>query len=151
MYLNPTEPFNLYLEVGLVAGLFAASPFVFYQLWLFIAPGLYCREKRYVLPFLLSTVGLFIAGGLFGYKMVYPASLDFLIGLRPTLPTDDYDWRIHETVSDNYRWPRPDFRDADSGVLSGFDAGDYSSLEAAESAVLDTRHFFRRRNCHTDH
>src|SRR5580658_4940475 len=63
VYLNPTEPFNLYLEVGFVAGLFAASPFVFYQLWLFIAPALYRHEKRYVLPFLLSTVALFIAGG----------------------------------------------------------------------------------------
>jgi len=80
VYLNPTEPFNLYLYVALAGGLFAASPFVFYQLWLFIAPGLYRHEKCYVLPFLLSTVGLFIAGGLFGYKMVYPASLDFLIG-----------------------------------------------------------------------
>jgi sec-independent protein translocase protein TatC len=80
VYLNPTEPFNLYLEVGFVAGLFTASPFVFYQLWLFIAPGLYRKEKRYVLPFLLSTVGLFIAGGFFGYKMAYPASLDLLIG-----------------------------------------------------------------------
>src|SRR5260370_9262655 len=80
VYLNPTEPFNLYLEVGFVAGLFAASPLVFYQLWLFIAPGLYRKEKRYVLPFLLSTVGFFMAGVLFGYKMVYPASLDFLIG-----------------------------------------------------------------------
>jgi sec-independent protein translocase protein TatC len=80
VYLNPTEPFNLYLEVGLVAGLFAASPFVFYQVWLFIAPGLYRSEKRYILPFLISTVGLFIAGGFFGDKMVYPASLDFLIG-----------------------------------------------------------------------
>ena len=80
VYLNPTEPFNLYFEVGLVAGLFAASPFVFYQLWLFIAPGLYRSEKCYVLPFLVSTVGLFIAGGFFGYRMVYPASLDFLIG-----------------------------------------------------------------------
>jgi sec-independent protein translocase protein TatC len=80
VYLNPTEPFNLYLEVGFAAGLFAASPFVFYQLWLFIAPGLYRNEKRYVLPFLISTVGLFIAGGFFGYRMVYPASLDFLIG-----------------------------------------------------------------------
>jgi sec-independent protein translocase protein TatC len=51
VYLNPIEPFNLYLEVGFVAGLFAASPFVFYQLWLFIAPGLYRKEKRYILPF----------------------------------------------------------------------------------------------------
>ena len=94
VYLNPTEPFNLYLEVALVGGLFEASPFVFYQLWLFIAPGLYRKEKRYVMPFLLSTVGLFIAGGLFGYKMVYPASLDFLIGygqrFQPMITIGEY-------------------------------------------------------------
>jgi len=94
VYLNPTEPFNLYLQVSLVGGLFAASPFVFYQLGLFIAPGLYRTEKRYVLPFLLSTVALFIAGGLFGYKMVYPASLDFLIGygqrFQPMITIGEY-------------------------------------------------------------
>jgi sec-independent protein translocase protein TatC len=94
VYLNPTEPFNLYLYVALVGGLFAASPIVFYQLWLFIAPGLYRKEKRYVLPFLLSTVGLFLAGGLFGYKMVYPASLEFLIGygqrFQPMITIGEY-------------------------------------------------------------
>src|ERR1700732_4520967 len=94
VYLNPTEPFNLYLEVGFVAGLFAPSPFVFYQLWLFIAPGLYRNERRYILPFLLSTVGLFLAGGLFGYRMVYPASLDFLIGygqrFQPMITIGEY-------------------------------------------------------------
>ena len=94
VYLNPTEPFNLYLEVGFVAGLFVASPFVFYQLWLFVAPGLFRKEKRYVLPFLISTVGLFLAGGLFGYKMVYPASLDFLIGysqsFQPMITIGEY-------------------------------------------------------------
>jgi sec-independent protein translocase protein TatC len=94
VYLNPTEPFNLYLQVALVAGLFAASPFVFYQFWLFIAPGLCRNEKRYVLPFLLGTVGLFVAGGVFGYKMVYPASLDFLIGygerFQPMITIGEY-------------------------------------------------------------
>jgi sec-independent protein translocase protein TatC len=94
VYLNPTEPFNLYLQVALVGGLFAASPFVFYQLWLFIAPGLYRKERRYVLPFILSTVGLFVAGGVFGYKTVYPASLDFLIGFgqqfQPMITIGEY-------------------------------------------------------------
>jgi len=94
VYLNPTEPFNLYLTVSLVLGLFTASPFVFYQFWLFIAPGLYRGERRYVLPFLISTVGLFLAGGLFGYKMVYPASLDFLIGygehFQPMITIGEY-------------------------------------------------------------
>lgn len=79
VYLNPTEPFNLYLKVGLIAGLFLASPFVLYQVWAFVAPGLYRREKRYVWPFMVSTVGLFLAGGYFAYRMVYPAALNFLI------------------------------------------------------------------------
>src|SRR4051812_9316516 len=80
VYTNPTEPFNMYLKIGLIAGLFAASPFVLYQLWMFISPGLYRHEKRYVLPFMFSTVGLFLAGGYFGYRIVFPAALDFLIG-----------------------------------------------------------------------
>src|SRR6266436_5127575 len=79
VYLNPTEPFNLYLKVGLMAGLFVASPFVLYQVWLFISPGLYRNEKRYVMPFMFSTISLFLAGGYFGYKLVYPQALQFLI------------------------------------------------------------------------
>ena len=79
VYLNPTEPFNMYLKVAFLAGLFVASPVVLYQLWLFVSPGLYRHEKRYVMPFMFSTVGLFLAGGFFGYKLVYPAALNFLI------------------------------------------------------------------------
>jgi sec-independent protein translocase protein TatC len=94
VYLNPTEPFNIYLKVGLIAGLFVASPFVLYQVWLFISPGLYRNEKRYVFPFMISTVGLFVAGGMFGYKMVYPAALDFLIGygaqFQPMITIGEY-------------------------------------------------------------
>src|SRR5438552_14524539 len=78
VYTNPTEPFNLYRKVGLVAGIFIASPLVLYQVWLFISPGLYRHEKRYVLPFMFSTVGLFLSARLFGYRMVYPAALNFL-------------------------------------------------------------------------
>src|SRR6202030_1071423 len=79
VYLNPTEPFNLYLKVGFMAGLFVASPFVLYQLWCFISPGLYRNEKRYVVPFMVSTIALFMAGGYFGYKVVYPKALGFLV------------------------------------------------------------------------
>jgi sec-independent protein translocase protein TatC len=94
VYLNPTEPFNIYMKVGLIAGLFVASPFVLYQVWAFIAPGLYRHEKRYVLPFMASTVFLFLAGGFFGYKMVYPAALDFLVGygkqFQPMITIGEY-------------------------------------------------------------
>ncbi len=94
VYLNPTDPFNLYLKIGALAGLFVTSPFVLYQVWLFISPGLYRNEKRYVMPFMFSTVGLFCAGGYFGYKLVYPAALDFLIGygkqFQPMITIHEY-------------------------------------------------------------
>jgi sec-independent protein translocase protein TatC len=94
IYLNPTEPFNLYLKVGLMAGLFVASPFVLFQVWSFVAPGLYRNERRYVLPFMFSTVALFVAGGLFGYFIAYPAALDFLIGygeqFKPMITIGEY-------------------------------------------------------------
>jgi sec-independent protein translocase protein TatC len=80
VYLNPTEPFNLYLKIALVAGVFVASPVVLYQVWMFISPGLYRNEKQYVFPFMFSTIALFVGGGYFGYKLVYPFALDFLIG-----------------------------------------------------------------------
>src|SRR5579862_2440271 len=94
VYLSPTEPFNLYLKIGMLAGLFVTSPFVLYQVWLFISPGLYRNEKRYVMPFMFSTVGLFVGGGYFGYKLVYPAALDFLIGygkqFQPMITIHEY-------------------------------------------------------------
>jgi sec-independent protein translocase protein TatC len=94
VYLSPTEPFNLYLKIGFLAGLFVASPFVLYQVWLFISPGLYRHEKRYVFPFMFSTIGLFLAGGYFGYRLVYPAALDFLIGygkqFQPMITIGEY-------------------------------------------------------------
>jgi sec-independent protein translocase protein TatC len=79
--LTPTEAFNLYLKVSALAGLFLTSPYVLYQVWLFISPGLYRREKKYVVPFLSSTVFLFVAGGYFGYRMVFPAALKWLIDI----------------------------------------------------------------------
>src|SRR5262249_47241680 len=79
-YLNPTDPFNLYMKVGLMAGIFLASPVILYQVWSFISPALYRNEKRFVLPFLFLSVGLFCAGGYFGYRIVFPVAMDFLIG-----------------------------------------------------------------------
>jgi sec-independent protein translocase protein TatC len=79
VYLNPTEPFNIYLKVGFIAGLFVASPFILFQVWQFISPALYRRERRCVFPFIFSSVGLFLAGGYFGYRFVYPATLTFLV------------------------------------------------------------------------
>ncbi len=65
-----------------------------YQVWLFISPGLYRNEKKYVFPFMFSTVALFLSGGIFGYKIVYPAALDFLISygkqFQPMITIGEY-------------------------------------------------------------
>ncbi len=94
VYLNPTEPFNLYLKIAALAGLFLTSPFVLYQVWMFISPGLYRNEKRYVVPFMVSTIALFTSGGYFGYKIVYPAALNFLISFgkqfQPMITIGEY-------------------------------------------------------------
>jgi sec-independent protein translocase protein TatC len=94
VYLNPTEPFNLYLKIAALAGLFLTSPFVLYQVWMFISPGLYRNEKKYVVPFMVSTITLFTAGGYFGFKIVYPAALNFLISFghqfQPMITIGEY-------------------------------------------------------------
>lgn len=82
VYLNPTDPFNLYLKIAMLAGLFLTSPFVLYQVWMFISPGLYRNEKRYVFPFMISTITLFTLGGYFGYRIAYPRALNFFIGFN---------------------------------------------------------------------
>ncbi len=94
VFLNPTDPFNLYLKIAAMAGLFLTSPYVLYQVWMFISPGLYRNEKRYVVPFMVSTITLFTTGGYFGYRIVYPRALDFLIGFgrqfQPMITIGEY-------------------------------------------------------------
>jgi sec-independent protein translocase protein TatC len=94
VYLNPTEPFNLYLKIAMLAGLFLTSPFVLYQVWMFISPGLYRNEKKYVVPFMISTIALFTLGGYFGYRIAYPRALNFFIDFsgqfQPMITVSEY-------------------------------------------------------------
>ena len=78
-YTHPMDALNLYLQVSLIGGAILASPFILYQVWLFIAPGLYQREKRFVIPFMTATMGLFLGGAAFGYFYVLPGALKILI------------------------------------------------------------------------
>jgi sec-independent protein translocase protein TatC len=72
IYTYPTEYFMLYLRIALIAGLFIASPLVFRQVWLFVAPALYAKERRYAVPFIvLSTIG-FVSGAAFSHFVVFP-------------------------------------------------------------------------------
>ena len=78
-YTHPMDPLNLYLQVSLIGGAILASPFILYQVWLFIAPGLYQKERRFVVPFMAATITLFLAGAGFGYFFVLPGALKILI------------------------------------------------------------------------
>jgi sec-independent protein translocase protein TatC len=79
VFTHPMDPLNLDIQVSLIGGLILASPFILYQVWLFIAPGLYQNERRFVVPFMAATVGLFLAGAAFGYYWVLPGAMQILI------------------------------------------------------------------------
>ena len=76
------EAFNiLWVKLPILAAVFLSSPWILYQVWGFIAPGLYRRERRLAAPFVISTAGLFIIGGLFAYFVAFRFGLTFLLGL----------------------------------------------------------------------
>jgi sec-independent protein translocase protein TatC len=77
---KPEEGFMVYMKVCFFSGLFLAAPWVFYQLWLFVAAGLYPHERRYVYLYLPLSVVLFVAGAAGGFFFAFPLMLDFLIG-----------------------------------------------------------------------
>jgi sec-independent protein translocase protein TatC len=77
IYTEPGEGFFLWIKISALAGLLIASPYVMLQVWLFIAPGLYAREKRLAIPFVLSSSSLFIAGAAFSHYILFPAAWRF--------------------------------------------------------------------------
>jgi sec-independent protein translocase protein TatC len=78
-YTGITDPFILYFKVAALAAVFVASPFILYQFWRFIAPGLYKHERRYLLPFLFFGSFFFLAGGAFAYYVAFPLAAEFLL------------------------------------------------------------------------
>jgi sec-independent protein translocase protein TatC len=78
IYTAPTEAFMLYMQMCFFAAIFMVSPYILYQAWAFISPGLYSHEKRYAVPFILFGSVFFIMGGLFGHYFLFPAAFSFL-------------------------------------------------------------------------
>ena len=76
---HPTDALNFLIKTSVVVGIIIASPFVLYQIWLFISPGMYAHEKQYVMPFMSATIGLFLGGAWFGYKWVLPDAIRVLV------------------------------------------------------------------------
>ena len=92
---HPTDALNLYLKTAFFGGAILTSPFILYQVWLFISPGLYKHEKRYIVPFMGATVGLFFGGAFFGYHYVLPGLLKVLISgfgarFHPIITIEEY-------------------------------------------------------------
>jgi sec-independent protein translocase protein TatC len=95
--ITPMEQFNvIYFKLPLLVGVFLASPWIVYQVWAFISPGLYKRERKWAVPFVLSTAGLFIAGGCFAYFVAFRFGLEFLLGIgrdvhvKPVVSINEY-------------------------------------------------------------
>lgn len=79
--LAPADVFVNYMQLSLVAGVVFAVPMIFYQLWAFVSPGLYAREKKYIIPFVLMSTSLFLSGVAFAYYVAFPFSFEYFFSL----------------------------------------------------------------------
>jgi len=79
--LGPADVFVGYMQLSLVGGAIFAAPVIFYQLWSFISPGLYSREKRFIVPFVVFSTGLFLSGVAFGYYVAFPFTFSYFFSL----------------------------------------------------------------------
>ena len=80
-YTALPDPFVLYMKVALLAAIFLAAPYILWQVWLFVSPGLHTHERRLAVPFLLSGTSLFVSGGAFGYYVAFPMACRFFISV----------------------------------------------------------------------
>jgi sec-independent protein translocase protein TatC len=96
----PASLFIAYVRLSAMGGVVFALPIILYQIWAFVAPGLYSREKRFALPFVVSSCGLFALGGYFGWRVAFPVAFRYLLSfsgaigpgldVKPTVMVSDY-------------------------------------------------------------
>ena len=77
---SPASLFLAYVRLAMIGGLVFSLPFILYQVWAFIAPGLYSREKKFAAPFVISSCALFALGGWFGWRFAFPVAFQYLLG-----------------------------------------------------------------------
>ena len=96
---SPAAAFLSYVRLSAIAGLIFALPLILYQVWAFIAPGLYAREKRFAIPFVVSSCTLFGGGAFFGWRFAFPLAFEYLLSfagqvgeltVTPTLMISEY-------------------------------------------------------------
>jgi len=94
----PASLFIAYLRLSIITGLIFALPVIFYQIWAFVAPGLYARERRYAIPFVVSSMGLFLGGGYFGWRVAFPVAFKYLLDFSGSLKGQSIAIKIEPTV-----------------------------------------------------
>src|SRR4051812_4277201 len=85
-FASPVDPMVVYLKQSAIVAFLAASPWVFYQVWAFISPGLYAREKKLILPFVFASTICFTIGGMFGWFYIFPPTFTTLMDFSGQLP-----------------------------------------------------------------
>jgi sec-independent protein translocase protein TatC len=95
IYTGLPEAFFIHMKIAFFASLFLTSPYTLYQIWKFIAPGLYAKERKYVIPFVITSTLLFVGGVLFGYFIALPPAFKFFVSfttdaLKPMLSFREY-------------------------------------------------------------
>lgn len=95
VYTSLPDPFFIYLKVAFIAGVFLALPYILYQLWLFIRPGLHEHERKMAAPFIVAATLLFYSGAAFAYFVVFPAAFNFFLSyttteLKPMIAIREY-------------------------------------------------------------
>jgi sec-independent protein translocase protein TatC len=96
----PQALFVAYVKLAVLGGFVFSLPILLYQLWAFISPGLYSREKRFAIPFVVSSCGLFVLGAWFGWRFAFPAAFQYLLSfsgpvgsaitIQPSVMIDEY-------------------------------------------------------------
>jgi sec-independent protein translocase protein TatC len=94
----PASLFISYLQLSILAGLVFALPIIFYQLWAFVAPGLYARERRLAIPFVVSSTLLFVGGSYFGWKFAFPVAFKYLLDFSGQLKSGAVELQLEPTV-----------------------------------------------------
>lgn len=94
-FMAPTEAFSTRIKISLIAGIIISVPVIFYHLWRFIAPGLFRKEMKMLIPFVLASTIFFLIGAVFCFFLVLPLSIKFLLGfgtekLKPMIQIKDY-------------------------------------------------------------
>jgi sec-independent protein translocase protein TatC len=102
IFIRPGEAFSFYMDIALIGGVVLAAPFVMYQVWRFVAPALYAKEKRFVVPFVvLTTIGT-VLGALFSHYVLFPATIGFFGTFHSSklkfMPSVEYTFELYKNL-----------------------------------------------------